>query len=267
MLARSLIVLLVVLNVGVALWWLARGDAAPVPVEAALPDGVARLQLVGEAGATPSSTPASASPSVTAGDEPPASETAADDASAPSPEPVVDASPEPASGETGPAVAALQCYALGPFTDAGKLAAAQRALQPRVARLHVREAPSTARADWRVWLPPQPDRAAAQALVERIVAAGFSDYYIVASGEQANSVALGLYGSEASARRRQSALHAAGFTEVQADAVGDTPPATRWIDVASAAPLAAADGRALGAAKVEPLDCAAVPATPAAAAR
>src|SRR3546814_8173353 len=85
--------------------------------------------------------------------------------------------------------------------------------------------------------------AAAQAVVDRITAAGFSDYYIVAAGEEANSVALGLYGSEEPARRHQAALHAAGFTEVRADAMGDAPPPVTWIDVASATPLAAADGR------------------------
>src|SRR3546814_5157699 len=88
--------------------------------------------------------------------------------------------------------------------------------------------------------------AAAQAVVDRITAAGFSDYYIVAAGEEANSVALGLYGSEEPARRHQAALHAAGFTEVRADAMGDAPPPVTWIDVASATPLAAADGNALG---------------------
>src|SRR3546814_5257981 len=76
--------------------------------------------------------------------------------------------------------------------------------------------------------------AAAQAVVDRITAAGFSDYYIVAAGEEANSVALGLYGSEEPARRHQAALHAAGFTEVRADAMGDAPPPVTWIDVASA---------------------------------
>lgn len=262
MLARSLIVLLVVLNVGVALWWLARGDATPATVEAALPAGAARLQLLGEAtpavdkGKTPDTEQASAEPpsAVAAGlssppraTPPPAPGTAAADAAA--------------------ADAALQCYALGPFTDGDKLAAARSQLAPRTARLHVREVPSTARVDWRVWLPPQADRAAAQALVDRIKAAGISDYYIIATGDEANSIALGLYGSEASARRRQSALHAAGFTAVRAGAVGDAPPPTRWIDVAVAAPLAAADARALGAERVEPLDCAGVPATPVAAAR
>src|SRR3546814_11157550 len=70
--------------------------------------------------------------------------------------------------------------------------------------------------------------AAAQAVVDRITAAGFSDYYIVAAGEEANSVALGLYGSEEPARRHQAALHAAGFTEVRADAMGDAPPPVTW---------------------------------------
>ncbi len=256
MLARSLIVLLVVLNLGVAIWWLARDDAPPVPVEAELPAGAARLQLLREATVDAAATPspaAAASPSVAAAPaDPPPAALPGDGAAAAAPV------------EQAPA-ASLQCYALGPFPDADKLAAARRQLQPRVARLHVREVPSTVRRDWRVWLPPQADHAAAQALVARITAAGFSDYYIVATGEEANSIALGLYGSEASARRHQDALHAAGFTGVRAEALGDAPPSAVWIDVASSAPLAAADGQALGAAEVEPVDCSTVPATPAAA--
>ena len=259
MLARSLIVLLVVLNLGVALWWLARDEATPVPVEAALPAGAARLQLLGEVApsvdedkARDVARPSAAPPPAGAAEQPPASAAALPTAAAP---------------DTAAADAGLQCYAVGPFTDDGKLAAARARLEPRASRLRVREVPSTARADWRVWLPPQADRAAAQALVDRIKAAGISDYYIIATGDEANSIALGLYGSEASARRRQSALHAAGFTDVRAGAVGDASPPRRWIDVAVAAPLAAADGRALGAARVEPLDCTGIPATQVAAAR
>lgn len=47
MLIRALIVLLVVLNLGAAAWWLTRPTPAPEP-EPALPAGVARLQLVDE---------------------------------------------------------------------------------------------------------------------------------------------------------------------------------------------------------------------------
>ena len=253
MLARALIVLLVVLNLGVAAWWMARDEAAPARAAVELPAGVARLQLLREAGRVapgPRPTPA---PRMS---PPPAVEPAAPAAEAPA----------AASAATTVVTAAPHCYALGPFSDAGKIAAARRQLQSRVARLHVREQASGPRRDWRVWLPPQADRAAAQALVERIAAAGFADYYIVAAGEEANSISLGLYGSEASARRRETALREAGFASVRAEAVGEATPTTTWIDVASAAPLAAVDGQALGAG-VEPIDCDTLPPAPLASAR
>ena len=47
MLTRSLIVLLVVLNLGVAAWWLLHDDAGPAPL--LQPAGVPRLQLRAEA--------------------------------------------------------------------------------------------------------------------------------------------------------------------------------------------------------------------------
>lgn len=266
MLARALIVLLVVLNLGVAAWWMARDEAVPVVTAAEPPAGAARLQLLREVvqdeGAESPPTVA-ATASATGGD------------GLPEPEPQAAASPSeadpPVASAATPAAAQtpLQCYAIGPFSDEDKLAAARGQLQARVARLGTREvAPANAaRREWRVWLPQRADRAAAQAMVDRITAAGFSDYYIVASGEEANSIALGLYGSEESARRHLATLHAAGFTEVRADALGDAPQPVTWIDVASTTPLAAADGSALGAERVEPLDCATLPAAPATASR
>ena len=261
MLARSLIVLLVVLNLGVAAWWMARDEVAPAVGSVEPSAGVARLQLLREVaqgeGVSPLAGPATGSTAI-------AREPSAPEEPAAASAPRVDPSVAPAAAQ-----APLQCYAIGPFSDVGKLAAARRQLQSSVARMHTREvAPANAaRREWRVWLPPQADRAAAQAMVERITAAGFSDYYIVASGEEANSIALGLYGSEETAHRRRAALHAAGFTEARADALGDAPPPVSWIDVASATPLAAADGSALGAERVEPLDCATLPAASATASR
>src|SRR3546814_17138557 len=48
----------------------------------------------------------------------------------------------------------LQCYAIGPFSDAGKLAAARRPLQPRVEHLRPPLAPpaTAARRAWHVCL-------------------------------------------------------------------------------------------------------------------
>lgn len=251
MLARALIVLLVVLNLGVAAWWLARDEPAIVAVEA--PAEVARLQLLSEkARVAPASPPAAPAPRAT---PPPA------DASATS---IADVPAAPDSGAADVAAAATRCYALGPFSDADKVNAARRQLQSRAARLHVREVASATRRGWRVWLPPQADRAAAQALVERIAAAGFADYFIVASGDEANSISLGRYGSEPTARRRQAALQAAGFTDVRAEALGEGPVAATWIDIAGTAPLGEADASALGARQVLPIDCDTVPSAPAA---
>jgi len=249
MLARALIVLLVVLNLGVAAWWMARDEAAPAAATVEPPAGVVRLQLLREtARVEPAPRPATVAARET---PPPAGESTA---------PAADMPAATAPAATAAVDVAKHCYALGPFSDAGKIAAARRQLQPRVARLHVREVSSGKRRDWRVWLPPQADRAAAQALVERITAAGFTDYYIVAAGEEANSISLGLYGSETSARRREAALQAAGFANVRAEVMGDATPTTTWLDVASAAPLAAEDGQALGAG-VQPIDCGTLPPT------
>ena len=56
MLIRALIVLLVVLNLGAAAWWLTRPAPTP-PAEPVLPAGVARLQLVNEAPSMPTQAP------------------------------------------------------------------------------------------------------------------------------------------------------------------------------------------------------------------
>jgi hypothetical protein len=242
MLARALIVLLVVLNAGVAIWWATRSE--PVPVAAAEPaGGTERLQLLREAPRSSVATSPLASPVA-----PSASPEAAVAAAPIDP---VAAAPTPAQPE--------QCYALGPFADAAASDAARQRLQPRALRLHVRQVAPTQARDWRVWLPPLTDRAAAQAMAGRIAAAGFDDYFIVAAGDEANSIALGRYRSEESARRREAALHAGGFADVRAQALGEALPPQAWIDIAMAAPLAAAERRALGAARVESVDCATFP--------
>lgn len=148
MLIRSLIVLLVVLNLGVAAWWVLHDTPAQTPV--LQPAGVPRLQLREEA------------------------------------TPVRDV-PAPA-----------------PRSQA--LATAQR------------PAPTTActgeeagAAGWRVYLPSQSSLEAADDAAGRIAAAGFSDYLVLREGSEANSIALGRYGTREAAQRRLAALQAAGF--------------------------------------------------------
>lgn len=228
MLIRALIVLLVILNVGVAAWWVFSPEPAstkPAAMTVASPG----LQLVSERASRTSV----ASHAALAAN--PVTQPAAVDV----PVNVSD-------------VAGARCMTVGPYADASTLAAARTALQPRVSRLLVRQATS-GRKGWRVWLPPLADHASALAMATRIDAAGFKDYYVLPSGDEANGIALGRFGSEEAARRQQSALEAAGFA-AQAQPLGAT---TQWLDLIAAANIDVdVIRRDSGAPQLRVLDCA-----------
>ena len=250
--ARALLVLLVMLNFGVAIWWLLR-PAPSAPADWQQPADVPRLQLPGEL-------PAVSQDQALAG---------ADDAGEagtvnPAPvDPLPDTAPAgdvpaaPAAAATAVS-AELRCWSFGPFADAASVAAARSALQPLgAARTRVRDVTRAPRG-WRVMMAPQSDRAAADALAGKIRAAGFDDLLVVPSGEDAQAIALGLYGSESSARRRESALRTTGFP-AQAQPVGEIAIA-HWLDVAAGPAFDAAAAREpAAAAQVQGIDCGGIP--------
>ncbi len=261
--ARALLVLLVMLNFGVATWWL----LSPGPSPAAPwkpPEGVPRLQLLAEAPPRAASTePRMAAPAAGASGMPGAGagETDEGDSSEGRQEPADAASPAPpdasAAGATDAEASRIRCYSFGPFEDVASVAVARGALQPLgAARLRVRDAVESPRG-WRVVMPPLSDRAAADALAGQIRQAGFDDLLVVSSGEEANSIALGRYGSETAARRRESALRGAGFP-VLVQPLEDA--STRhWLDAATGPgfdPEAAR--REAGARQATRVDCAAI---------
>lgn len=271
MLIRALIVLLLVLNLGVAAWWHWSTPATPTAgVE--LPPHVARLQLVRErnganqgtatgsgtattanADATkyaPASTPAIAAqptPSATTALTPAA---AAASATTPTPTP----GDAPATAAATPADAA-RCYSFGPFGSEETLVTAQATLKPLTQALFVRRPPPRAGRGWRVYLPPVANAEEATTAAGRILAAGFRDYFIVREGPEANSVALGRFATETAARRHADTLNAAGFP-VRAEPLGGASgPA--WVDVRATAGFDAAGLRAqIGAAQLRTADCA-----------
>lgn len=213
MLIRALIVLLLVLNLGVALWWISRPSPTPPAARADPAPGVARLQLLSETGA---------------------------------------ASPQVASATAAPVVS--QCLTFGPFDNASEAAQAQSRLRAQVMRLQPRrEYAGTARS-WKVLLPPAASMDAAEAAAQRVADAGFKDHFLVRDGDDARTVALGLYRSEATARERADTLAAAGF-EAVLEPVG-AGPAQHWLDVGASSGFDTAAAQALVAAKqVEPIDC------------
>lgn len=250
MLIRALIVLLVVLNLGVAVWWLTRSAAPPVAMVAE-PEGIARLQLLSEA--MPTASPATATATaVVAG--------VAVEAA-----PVEQAAVEQAPVEQvpGPVAATAiappaQCFSLGPFADQASATAAAARLGNQALRPRTRELPGKAASAYNVVLPPAADRETAQALAQRIGAAGFDDFLLINQGEQANGIALGRYGSREAAQRRQSALQAKGF-QAQIQAVGAEGTAQWWLDVTAGEGAGAAQLKTLAAAaQSRSLDCAAL---------
>ena len=262
--ARALIVLLLILNLGVALWWATRGPPAPAP-QVPLPAGVETLQLLGEGDATGPSTPAAVAGESTA---PPASGAAPDaaegdaspdsagptDAAAESPQLASDLLLRPAPSDPAPTAGPQRCRRFGPFPDAAAASRAAAALRPSAERLVVRETRAAARG-WDVRMVALADRAAAEAMASRLAAAGFRDHYLLSAAEDGSvDIALGRFGNEDGARRHRDALQAAGF-DAAAVPVGDGP--AHWIHVALAAQAdPAALRRAAGAAQAASIDCA-----------
>lgn len=247
MILRAAIVFLLMLNLGVAAWWLG-GDhltaAAPAAVADVKQPGLrlvnepmAAKPVVALQGDASSETAQLATPVATATTTP---ENPAE-------------SPSGVPSETSIATAeAALCLSFGPFDDAAARDAVRPSLQARAQKVVARETRAKSARGWRVYMPALASREAAQEVVAAIKTAGISDWYIIANGSEANSIALGRYGGEESARRRQAQLAAKGFT-ARAESLGDTP-SQWWLDARFAADAGRAGLAAIAPSK--PLDCA-----------
>lgn len=172
MFTRATIVLLLVLNLGVAAWWLLHAE--PAPATSTQPATAPRLQLVAEASADRIAVAAEASPRAAqsvASVAPPVRAT---------PAPV--AAPSTANVPVQAATGGSQCT--GSSDDS---------------------------VGWRVYVARLPSPDAAQAMAARIKAAGFNDLLVMRDGEDANTIALGRYSTRDAAQRHNAALQAAGF--------------------------------------------------------
>ncbi|WP_349778508.1 SPOR domain-containing protein [Xanthomonas sp. WHRI 6108] len=296
MYVRALIVVLIVLNAGVALWWALQ----PAPAAVAAPPqpaGVARLEVLPSTAAAAPAAPGEASEASEAGMVPAAAGTAPSDAPAPAPAPTetptaaaaasssIDAAAakvaatsqtsaqvpppakvaptpnevaavaiKPSPAVPTPAAAPERCASLGPYAARADADAALARLRGQALRTRVREDKDAGVSTFRVMLPNVGDRAAAQALVKRIAAAGMGDYYVIAQGED-NTIALGQYQSRERAERRQASLVGAGFpAQLLPSGTGQS---RWWIDVRSTAAIGTLQGTA-GATRQRSLDCAAL---------
>ena len=231
MLTRALIVVLAILNLGVATWWLLRDEPARAPLPPP-PTGVAELRwLPGGTDAAVAAQASAAAPTEALVEREAAPATAVAAAPAPAaatpaapskpaepvkaPEPmaaVAKPAPEPVAEKPAAPAVPPRCLALGPFADRAAATAAQSRAGNLLSQVRLREQPAASgSARYRVLLPAAASRDDAQATVKRIVAAGLSDYYIISQGEETNAIALGQYRNREGAERRMAAVQAAGF--------------------------------------------------------
>ncbi|MEL4893580.1 SPOR domain-containing protein [Xanthomonas protegens] len=276
MLVRALLVVLTILNLGVAVWWAMQPPTPPAVPMPAVPAGVATLQLVNEAPApaaappTPAAAPADAQDSAVAADpadsvQAPASAPAAPTSVAPEIAPTPPAAapaPVPAQAQAQaelaatPAADAAVCLSVGPYPDRDAAQAAVAALAPGALRPRLREAADGDATSFRVILPTIGGEDGLKQATERIVAAGIRDYYPLRQGDAGNAIALGQYRSREGAERRRQELARAGFN---ADLIpsGGSGQSRWWLDLrADSAAQAATLRRQLGAARQRTVDCA-----------
>lgn len=211
MFLRLLFVLLIALNIAVGAWLLLGQD--DVHGRSATDAGVPELHLLSERPMPPA-------PSASVAPVAPASVAAAPAASAPPPAPT----PAPPPRQTS-----YTCMALGPFATQADMRSARTTLSNQAARMRSRQEQTTQTSGWWVYLPGGGSRDRALELGRRLSAANVGEYFIVSSGDQSNTISLGLFKDPANARRRRDQVVSAGFPAQMSERTESVPE--YWLDV------------------------------------
>jgi hypothetical protein len=197
MFLRLLFVLLSALNIAVGAWLLlgqpyARGGNPVDP-------GVAELRLLSELPTSADTTPASIAP---AGSSATAS---------------------------SPATISYSCLALGPFATPQDLRNARLALAPQTTRMRSRQEQASQASGWWVYLPAAGSRAQALEQARQLGAHDIGDYFVVSSGDQSDTISLGLFKDPDNARKRRDEVTAAGFPARMSERSESVPE--YWLDL------------------------------------
>lgn len=216
MFLRLLFVLLIALNMAVGAWlWLGQDDAHG---RSATDANIPPLKLLSERPAAwlavPSTVPSSTSV----------------------------APPAPAPAQTAPSMSSAAmpparpntytCTALGPFATQVDLRNARSALSTQAVRMRSRQEQTSQSRGWWVHLPSSGSRDRALEQARKLSAAHIDDYFVVSSGDQSNTISLGLFKDPANARKRRDEVVAGGFPAQMSERTETVPE--YWLDLAIA---------------------------------
>jgi hypothetical protein len=96
-------------------------------------------------------------------------------------------------------------------------------------RLRARQEQTTELRGWWVHLPTSGSRAQALAEARKLEARHITDYFVVGSGDQQNTVSLGLFKDPANAHKRLDQVVAAGFPARLTERTEQVPQ--YWLDL------------------------------------
>jgi hypothetical protein len=120
------------------------------------------------------------------------------------------AKPKPGPAPAPPEPAPLACLEWGSFSPADAVRAEQR-LEPLALGARLAQHRGEETAGWWVFIPPQPNRGAAQRKAAELKKLGVDDYFVVQEeGRQRWALSLGIFRAEEAAKARLEALRAKG---------------------------------------------------------
>jgi hypothetical protein len=105
-----------------------------------------------------------------------------------------------------------QCVRVGPFDKQSDANAWLSGLTVALDKSSVRAEEEMIASGFWVYLPETDSREAALALSRRLSSAGVRDFYVVTTGESANSISLGVFRDAINADKRVAQVQALGFT-------------------------------------------------------
>lgn len=121
------------------------------------------------------------------------------------------------------------CLALGPFATPQDLRNARQALAAQATRMRSRQEQASQTSGWWVYLPAAGSRAQALEQARQLGAHQVGDYFVVSSGDQSNTISLGLFKDPANARKRRDEVVAAGFPARMSERSESVPE--YWLDL------------------------------------
>ncbi len=105
----------------------------------------------------------------------------------------------------------LACYSLGPYSTRSEARRALGVIRNDVERARIRQSEAMQTLGYWIYLPAVSTRAEALAQARQLSELGVRDYYVVTAGERMNTVSLGLFNVKENATRRLENMKQLGF--------------------------------------------------------